>query len=185
MRKWTKPFWLAIAFVFLFEAWVWDGCVLLGRRLLSLLPWERIKAAIAGAVKPLPPPAALLIFLIPLAIIEPFKIVSLWLIASGHWVLGILGFVAAKFVGFGIIAFLFDLTRDKLLSMKWMASLYDVMIRCRDWAHELVEPYRQQIRRQLDALQSYFHQKRFGDSRSWLGKLQRLRRRYRRPPPTA
>src|SRR4051812_11212783 len=106
MRRWTKPFWLLLGALFLFEAWVWDACVRLGRAAIRLLPWDNLKAATARAIGRLPPYATLALFLIPLAIIEPLKIASLWLIANHHWFLGAMGFVAAKFVGFGLIAFL-------------------------------------------------------------------------------
>ncbi len=185
MRKWSKPFWIAVALVFLFEAWVWDLCVRLGRRLLQILPLERLKVSIAKAVQPLPPPTALLVFLIPLAIIEPFKFLALWLLATGHWALGILCFVAAKFVAFGVVAFLFDLLRDKLLSMAWLASLYRLTLKCIDWAHALTAPYKAIVRARIVEFRSVLAhwESRQAGSSGFLGKALRLRRHYRRSSP--
>ena len=183
MRKLKRIFWLILAAAFLLEAWLWDQCVLIGRALVSRLPWERFKVWLATSLAPLPPPLALLVFIIPLAIIEPFKIAALWLIATRHWFLGGLCFLAAKIIGFGVIAFLFDLLRDKLLSMPWMARLYDWMMHCRKLAHDFVEPYRAVVRERLEAVRASF--------RIWLGhnrtgiweKARRFRRRYWRPVP--
>ena len=149
MQRWTKPFWIVLASIFLFESWVWDFCAAFGRRLLKLIPWDSFKADLKKFFDGLPAPVVLVVFLVPVGVLEPIKIFALWLIASGHWTLGILGFLVAKFVGFGIIAILFDLTREKLLSMKWMATLYAFVIHWVDWAHNLVDPYQQALRAQI------------------------------------
>jgi len=135
-----KPLMMALAAVFLFETWVWSGCVALGRRLVALLPWEAFKADVRRGVDKLPAPAALLVFLIPVAIVEPLKIVCLGLFAHHHYVLGILGFVALKFIGLGLIAFVFDLTREKLLSMPWFVVVYAKVMAFHAYAHDLVAP---------------------------------------------
>jgi hypothetical protein len=176
MRRLTKPFWLLLGALFLFEAWVWDACVRLGRAAMALVPWENLKGAIARSISRLPPYATLALFLIPLAIIEPFKIVSLWLIAKHHWILGAAGFVAAKFVGFGLVAFLFDCTRDKLLSIAWVAAIYRLMMRWRDWAHELLAPYKAQVSAALAAFRA-MSARVFGENQ---GGLWRKLRRFRR-----
>jgi hypothetical protein len=87
----------------------------------------------------------LLVFLIPVALIEPFKIAGLWLIAHHHIVYGVLSFVAAKVFGLGVAAFLFDATRDKLLSMAWFARFYAWVMKVRALAHAILEPYKQRI----------------------------------------
>ena len=135
-----KPLMMALAAVFLFETWVWGACVALGRRLLRLVPWEAFKANVRRGIDKLPAPAALLVFLIPVAIVEPLKIACIGLFAHHHWVLGILGFVALKFIGLGLIAFVFDLTREKLLSMPWFVVVYDKVMTYHAYAHELMAP---------------------------------------------
>ena len=89
----------------------------------------------------LPAPVALLIFLVPFAIIEPF-LVCLALIAPKHWILAILGYVVIKFVGFGLIAVTFDLTRHKLLTMPRFVWIYERFVWVNDAAHAFVAPYK-------------------------------------------
>jgi len=73
----------------------------LGVRELSAVPAviPQLKARIAAFIAIMPAPVALIIFLIPLAIVEPFKIVSLWLMAVGHPILGALDLFSGRVVG--------------------------------------------------------------------------------------
>lgn len=50
-------------------------------------------------------------------------------------------------VGVAVIAFLFDVTRDKLMQMAWFRRLYDRVMWLHDWAHIQVEPLKAQLRR--------------------------------------
>jgi hypothetical protein len=146
MHKITKPFWFLLAALFLIEAWLWDHLRDLGRRIAALIPFEAFKQALIRGLNSLPAPVVLLVFLIPVAVVEPMKLVALWLMTHHHVFLGLVGFLTIKIVGLGIIAFLFDVTRDKLLSMAWFARVYDFVLRIRDWAHALVAPYKQRLR---------------------------------------
>lgn len=149
LRKLTRPLWFVLAAIFLFEAWLWDVLGDALTRLAARLPFESFKHALARLVGRLPAPVVLLVFLIPLAIIEPFKFLGLWLIGHHHIVFGVLAFVAAKFAGLGVMAFLFDMTRTKLLSMGWFDRFYLWVIRMRAWAHDVLAPYKQQIHEAL------------------------------------
>ncbi|MGO9135547.1 MAG: hypothetical protein ACLP8A_16070 [Methylovirgula sp.] len=145
-QKILRPLWFLLAVLFLFEAWLWD---LLGHaltRLAALIPLEGLKQALARTIDRLPAPVVLLVFLIPLGVIEPFKFLGLWLITHHHLFLGILAFVAAKVAGLGVMAFLFEMTRVKLLSMPWFERFYLWVLRIRAWAHELTEPYKLKIK---------------------------------------
>ncbi len=141
----SRPFWFVLAAVFLFEAWLWDKLGGLLKRLAASIPFESLKQALVRGINALPAPVVLLVFLIPVAVIEPFKIVGLWLIAHHHIVYGVLAFVAAKFFGLGVAAFLFDATRNKLLSMAWFARFYAWVMRVRARAHEILEPCKQRV----------------------------------------
>lgn len=138
-----KHFLLTLAaIVFLVEAWLWDKTIALGHWLIGLVPWQAFKEAVARSIESLPPYGALPLFLIPVAVIEPLKVLALREIALGRFFLGALVFVVLKFVGVGLIAFIFDLTRDKLLSIGWFARFYDWVIYWRDKAHAFIEPYK-------------------------------------------
>ena len=146
MRILKKLFWYALALAFLIEAWLWDKSVALGHWILARIPFARFKAACARAIARLPPLAVLPIFILPVIVLLPFKLAALWLLAQGAFVAGGLAFVGAKIVSVGLAAFIFDLTRDKLLSMPWFARLYARVMSWRDWAHAIVDPYKAQVK---------------------------------------
>ena len=178
MRLIRRALLFVAALAFLFEAWLWDRFAALGYWLARVLPFERAKQAIAGIVRRLPPYGALVLFVLPAATILPFKLAGLYLIAHGHVGFGALTFVAAKLVGFGLTAFLFDLTRDTLLQLGWFARLYASVMRARDWAHRLVDPYKARIREAARELKGRVLRDRPGLSRLLLrlrGKIQRAR----------
>jgi hypothetical protein len=166
------------AVVFLIEAWLWDKTILLGRWVARHIPWQEFKDAVTRLIERLPPYGALLLFLIPIAVIEPLKIVAVDQIAHGHLLRGALAFVVLKFVGLGLIAFIFDLTREKLLTIGWFARFYAFVIYWRDKAHDFVAPYKAAVIARLSAL------KRSIDAAAGrggvLGMLARLRARVRK-----
>src|SRR5260370_16474445 len=154
-RLMLRPLLLLLAAAFLIEAWVWQGCVALGRQIIALIPWARLKARIAAFIAIMPAPVALVIFLIPLVIVEPFKIISLWLVAVGHPILGILGWIAMQFAGVGLVAVAFDLTRDKLLSMPWFVWVYAKFTAFHAYAEGLIAPYKAAVSREMRALRDW------------------------------
>jgi hypothetical protein len=147
-----RPLLVLLAVAFLIEAWVWQACVALGRRIVALIPWEKLKERIKAFIGVMPAPVALIIFLIPLAIVEPFKIISIWLVAVGHPILGVVGWIAMQFAGVGLVAVAFDLTREKLLSMPWFVWVYGKFHAFHDYAHALVAPYKDAALREMRAL---------------------------------
>ena len=84
--------------------------------------------------------------------------------------------ILAKLLGLGVTAFIFDVTRDKLLQMAWFRRLYEWVMWLRGWAHEITEPVRERVR-QLTWLLKPQRAGRF------LRRLMRLRRNaYRKRP---
>src|SRR5260221_5540886 len=124
----------AALWIFL-EEWIWDGmqaCM----AWIGKLPGVRwCEARIAG----LPPYAALVAFLIPAAILVPFKLLAFWLIARGHALLGLEVFVVAKIVGTAFLARIFALTRPALLSIGWFARFHARFTAWRDRLYAYVK----------------------------------------------
>ncbi|HLM38013.1 MAG TPA: hypothetical protein VK434_00290 [Microvirga sp.] len=117
------------------------------RALAELAPIRRVEARIAG----LPPRAILLLFLVPLAVIEPFKIYALYLVGQGRFAAAAAAFVAAKVVGLGLAERLFSIGRDKLLSIPWFAWCHARILAIRSRVHGWLE--RRRIWRQaVDAV---------------------------------
>jgi hypothetical protein len=66
--------------------------------------------------------------------------------ATRNW-LGAVGvIVLVKLLGLGLTAFVFDVTRDKLLQMAWFHRLYVWVLWLRQWAHDITEPVRERVR---------------------------------------
>lgn len=119
---------LALAVVFLAVAWIWDGFIAIGRLIVGLIPWARFKRAFEALVDWLPTPVVLLIFLVPLAIVEPLLALAVVAMAMGYVVLGAIAWITLKVLGFGLIAVIFDLTKHKLLTVRWFAWAYAKVI---------------------------------------------------------
>jgi hypothetical protein len=75
----------------------------------------------------------------------------------------------AKFLGVGVTAFVFDVTRPKLLQMAWFEKLYEFVLLLRARCKALVEPVKAKI--------LYFLR---GDGERWLSRTLRLIQRFRK-----
>jgi hypothetical protein len=146
MRQLARPFWVAVALLFLFEAWLWDSLEPVVRRIVGVIPWGRIKPAFIRLVEGLTPQATLVVFAIPFIVLLPVKFLEFWLLAHRQWFAAIGVLVAVKIVGLGLTAFIIEATRDKLLQMAWFRRLYEFFLWARNWAHEKIEPVARQLK---------------------------------------
>jgi hypothetical protein len=142
------------ALIFLIEAWLWDKTIALERWAIDLAPWQELKEAGVRQIERLPPYGALPLFLIPVIVIEPLKFVAMTQIAHGHFMRGLFTFIILKFVGVALIAFIFELTREKLLAIDWFARFYEWVIKWRDIAHAFIEPYKAVVLTQVAELKA-------------------------------
>ena len=55
----------------------------------------------------------LIVFAVPVIPLFPLKLVGLWLLANEYWLSAVVVIVFAKFVGVGVTAFIFDVTRHE------------------------------------------------------------------------
>ena len=131
------------ALAFLFETWIWGGVVAVVRRVVALVPWVEFKAALARLVDRLPVWVALLMFGIPFVVSEVGAFFCVVLTATGHVLVGAAGYVAVKVVGLGLVVPIFELTREKLLTMPWFAFVYQKFLAFHEFAQRLVAPYRE------------------------------------------
>ena len=102
------------------EEWVWDEMLALMAWIGKLPPVHWAETQIAR----LPPYAALIAFVIPGAVLLPFKLAAFWLIAHGHALYGFWVFVIAKIVGTAFLARIFSLTKPALLTISWFKRGY-------------------------------------------------------------
>src|SRR5882672_3997004 len=170
MRRLLRPLLILLALVFLFEAWLWNRLAPVVAWIVARLPLRAIKAAVAGWIERLPPAATLVVFVVPILLLLPLKFLGLWMLAHGYW-LGALAVLAfANVVSLGVTAYIFDLTRPKLLQLTWFRRLYDRVMVWLAWAHKLIDP----MKRRLRSLFRMFGPKRAGRT---LRLLVRIRRR--------
>ena len=176
MRRLLRPFLILLALVFLLEAWLWEHLAPVVAWMVARIPLREIKARTAAWVEGLPPAATLVVFVVPVVVLLPFKFLGLWLLARGHWLDAVGVLALAKIAGLGVTAFIFDITRPKLLQLAWFRWLYERVIAWIAWAHELVDPIKRRIKRTF----RMFAPKRAGRT---LRLLMRIRRRMQAPRP--
>jgi hypothetical protein len=152
MRRLVRVFWIVLAVLFLLEAWLWARLAPIVAFLVWLLPLNEIKARVATSVERLPPTATLFVFAVPVAILLPIKLAALWLFHGGHWMAGIGTLVLAKLAGLGVTAFIFEITRPKLLQIGWFARLFELVMRGLAWAHTMVDPIKRRLRKYIYVL---------------------------------
>ena len=169
MRRLLQPVWILLAIIFLIEAWLWDHLEPIVAWFVALIPLRTFKEWLAERVDTLSPAMTLIVFIVPVIPLFPLKLIGLWLLTHEYWASAILTYIFAKFVGVGVAAFIFDVTRPKLLEMEWFETLYDFVIALRAKARALVDPIKLRIR---DALR--------GDGDGWSSRTLRLIQRFRK-----
>ena len=169
LRRLLQPFWVLLAIIFLIEAWLWDHLEPIVARVVALVPLRRFKQWLAERVDSLSPAMTLVVFIVPVLPLFPLKLVGLWLLAHEYWLSAISTLVFAKFLGVGVTAFIFDVTRPKLLEMRWFEALYDFVMGLRAKAAALVDPVKRRI---LEILG--------GDGDGWSSRTLRLIQRFRK-----
>lgn len=173
----TKFLWTLLAAIFLVEAWLWDVLGGLLSRLVAALPIAALRRILQRMINTMPAAFALALFIIPVLVILPFKIAGLALIAGGRVVLGGFVFLAAKTVGLGVTAFVFDVCRPRLMTLPWFARFYLWVIAVRDWAHTKVDPYKTAIRNRVADLHAELRARFAKEAPSLMGRLAALRAR--------
>ena len=146
MRRLTRPLWILLALVFLFEAWLWEHLRPIVAWVVDRIAWAKLRARAVDAIEHLPPYPTLLVFLVPVILLFPLKLVGLWMLAHGSWLGAMAVLVLAKVVSMGVTAFIFDVTRPKLLQLPWFRWLYDHVMVWLDKAHALIDPIKVEVK---------------------------------------
>jgi len=169
MRRLLQPLWVLLAIIFLIEAWLWDHLEPVVAWVVARIPLHTFKQWLAERVDTLSPAMTLIVFIVPVIPLFPLKLMGFWLLAHEYWLSAILTILFAKFLGVGVAAFVFDVTRDKLLEMDWFETLYEFVMDLRAKANALVDPLKLRLR---DALS--------GDGSGWSSRMLRLIQRFRK-----
>jgi hypothetical protein len=169
IRRVFQPIWVLLAIIFLIEAWLWDHLEPIVARVVELIPLRVFKQWLADRVDTLSPAMTLIVFIVPVIPLFPLKLAGFWLLTHEYWFAAIFTIVFAKFLGVGVTAFVFDVTRDKLLEMRWFETLYEFVLDLRARASALIAPIKLRIREVLS-----------GNNDSWSSRTLRLIQRFRK-----
>jgi hypothetical protein len=140
MHRLLRPLLVLLALLFLLEAWLWTHLEPIVAWVVAVIPLRRLKAWIAAAIERLSPTATLIVFAVPFIVLFPLKVLEFWLLAHRHWLGAVLVLLAAKLLGLGVTAFIFEAARPKLLQIPWFAGFYDWVLWLLARAHALVDP---------------------------------------------
>jgi hypothetical protein len=169
LRRLLQPLWVLLAIIFLIEAWLWDHLEPIVARLVALIPLRAFKQWLAERVDTLSPAMTLIVFIVPVIPLFPLKLVGVWLLMHEHWLSAAFTILFAKLVGVGVTAFVFDVTRDKLLEMGWFEKVYEFVMALRAKCNALVDPLKARIVEILS-----------GDGEGWSVRTLRLIQRFRK-----
>ncbi len=169
LRRLLQPIWVLLAVIFLIEAWLWDHLEPIVAWLVAKIPLQTFKAWLADRVDTLSPAMTLIVFAVPVIPLFPLKLIGFYLLTHEYWLSAVFTILFAKLVGVGITAFVFDVTRPKLLEMGWFERLYEFIIGLRAKAAALVDPIKLRI---LEILR--------GDGDRWSSRMLRLIQRFRK-----
>jgi hypothetical protein len=168
-RRFLQPIWILLAIIFLIEAWLWDHLEPIVARVVALIPLRAFKQWLAERVATLSPAMTLIVFVVPVIQLLPLKLAGFWLLTHKYWFSAFFTIVFAKFLGVGVAAFVFDVTRDKLLEMRWFETLYEFVLDLRTRASALIAPIKLRIREVLR-----------GGADGWSSRRLRLIQRFRK-----
>lgn len=169
LRRFLQPVWVLLAVVFLIEAWLWDHLEPIVAWVVEKIPLQAFKHWLSERVDTLSPAMTLIVFIVPVIPLFPLKLVGFWLLTHEYWFSAVFTILFAKLVGVGITAFVFDVTRPKLLEMEWFERLYEFILTLRARAKALVDPIKRRI---LEVLR--------GDGDRWSSRMMRLIQRFRK-----
>jgi hypothetical protein len=83
-------------------------------------------------IRRLGPYQSLALMLLPILLVEPLKIVALFVAGHGHWLTGTGMLVAAYGVSLVVVERLFKVVKFKLMTMNWFADLWRWFTALRD-----------------------------------------------------
>jgi hypothetical protein len=145
LRRLLQPVWVLLAIIFLIEAWLWDHLEPIVAAVVAAIPLRAFKQWLTERVDTLSPAMTLIAFIVPVVPLFPLKMVGVWLLMHEYWMSAVTTILFAKMLGVGVTAFIFDVTRPKLLEMAWFEKLYEWVLALRARCNALVDPVKAKI----------------------------------------
>ncbi len=122
--------WILVAF-WMLEELLWDALNWIEERIAFLRLVRIFEQWVAART----PWQAAVLMLTPAAMLFPAKILGLWLLTSGHTVAGLGLILLAKVIGTAIVARMYRLCKDALLTLSWFAWGHRLVLRFSAWVH--------------------------------------------------
>lgn len=153
-RVFSPPLTVLGALLMFLEEWLWEHL----QRLMAAIGRLPAVRALEAAIARLPPYPAMAVFLLPVLLLLPVKLVALWFIVRGQAVLGLLVIVIAKLIGTAFVTRIFVLCKPNLLALNWFQRLHDgvLAIRERLYAYVRASSLWQAARRWVQTMRSLF-----------------------------
>lgn len=89
-------------------------------------------------IEQLPPYPALIMLAVPLAIVEPLKLVTIFVAGEGHWITGSIVMLLAYAVSLFVTEWLFVIVKPQLLTLPWFARGWARFTAVRDKARRWI-----------------------------------------------
>jgi hypothetical protein len=93
---------------------------------------RKITRSVVRCIERLGPYQSLSILAVPLAIVEPLKLVALFVVGGGHFIAGVLVMICAYAGSLFITERLFAVLKPKLLILPWFAFAWQCFVTVRD-----------------------------------------------------
>ncbi|MDE2439625.1 MAG: hypothetical protein KGP14_01270 [Betaproteobacteria bacterium] len=180
-RLLTPPFIVLAALLLWFWEWLWEPL----ENFMAIIGRWPVLRQVETWITQAPRYIALTCFIIPGAVLLPFKLVGIYFIGHGAAFLGIATFLAAKVVGTALVARIFALTKHQLMEIAWFARAYVATIRFKNIVFDTLHnhPVYQRTRAALLALRRNLRSARRGMLslvlRRWRAVYRLFRRRGR------
>lgn len=133
-RLFTPPLVVVAALLMLLEETLIDWL----QRLMAALARLRWVAALESRAARLPPYPAMVLFLLPGAVLFPVKLGALWLMAHGQLLLGATILVIGKLVGTAFAARIYKVLHPTLATLGWFVRVETWVFAWRDRLYALV-----------------------------------------------
>jgi len=96
----------------------------------------RVLRHLRRQIERLPPYRALVLIAVPLAVAEPLKLATLFIVGKGHWISGVCAMICAYAISLFVTERLFKIVKPKLLTLPWFKTLWLWFIAVRDKAFD-------------------------------------------------
>jgi hypothetical protein len=96
---------------------------------------RRAMTGLAGTrrwIQKLGPYQSLAVLLVPIALVEPLKLIALFVAGNGHWLSGTGMLIGAYTMSLLVVERLFRVVKPKLMTLGWFAKIWTWWVALRD-----------------------------------------------------